>query len=518
MNYIPTNTPIRVEWTVKKGIGNVVEDFSRSEVFLFLETDRDRWAVQCEDKGQGLILAELPNNMAEGVYHVELIWYKGEDALRSIQRTKKECVFAIDENVEHKGNKCVVRIESIAFPYGYDGLNGYDLAIMRGEVEPGSISEAEWANVVKSIADEAAERKSEVARLDSKDAELAASIASEASTRAEADKALSGRITSIEDWHEEVYPSEKSAIYETIASNKASVDSEIARIDRDTDALESAISKNATDIENQKFDADKSIRALEVADMNLQKNIDIEAEARDKADRDFMASLEDEITKRGNDDKVLQQNLNAMDTRVKDLESRLESFYVPSLSVTGGKKVKKGTTQSVTINWTFAFNGAVLTPSTLTFQVGNGAVETLDPSTKSKTVSGITSDTTFTVVADGNAASTSIRFYDPVLWGVVGANFNPIGDNVKNLTDLGVYGKATQTKTITTSDDVNKFCVAAPEGVLSVRIKDVDGTDVTQSSFTLTQASISSVGYNVWTLTNAAYLNGVKYTIEVEEV
>ena len=44
----------------------------------------------------------------------------------------------------------------------------------------------------------------------------------------------------------------------------------------------------------------------------------------------------------GNDDNLIHQNLNAMDSRVKDLESRLESFYVPSLSVTGGKKVKKG--------------------------------------------------------------------------------------------------------------------------------------------------------------------------------
>lgn len=147
MNYIPTNTPIRLEWTVKKGIGNVVEDFSRSEVFLFLETDRDRWAVQCEKTSLGLITAELPNNMAEGVYHVELIWYKNGAELRSIQRTKKECVFAIDENVEHKGNKCVVRIESLASPYGYDGLNGYDLAVMRGEVKPGSITEKEWADL-----------------------------------------------------------------------------------------------------------------------------------------------------------------------------------------------------------------------------------------------------------------------------------------------------------------------------------------------------------------------------------
>jgi hypothetical protein len=141
---------------VKKGIGNVVEDFSRSEVFLFLETDRDRWAVQCEDKGQGLILAELPNNMAEGVYHVELIWYKGEDALRSIQRTKKECVFAIDKNVEHKGNKCVVRIESIASPYGYDGLSAYELAVIGGYTS--DMTQNEWSRILYGYQESEANR------------------------------------------------------------------------------------------------------------------------------------------------------------------------------------------------------------------------------------------------------------------------------------------------------------------------------------------------------------------------
>jgi hypothetical protein len=156
MNYIPTNTPIRLEWTVKKGIGNVVEDFSRSEVFLFIETDRDRWAVQCEKTSLGLITAELPNNMAEGVYHVELIWYKGEDALRSIQRTKKECVFAIDENVEHKGNKCVVRIESIASPYGYDGLSAYELAVIGGYTS--GMTQNEWSRILYGYQESEANR------------------------------------------------------------------------------------------------------------------------------------------------------------------------------------------------------------------------------------------------------------------------------------------------------------------------------------------------------------------------
>lgn len=157
MNYIPTNTPIRLEWTVKKGIGNVVEDFSRSEVFLFIETDcqrkgEDRWAVPCQAHANGLITASWSKGqLATGTYHLDLIWYKGDEKLRSIQRTKKVCAFTVDEYVDSVGSECIIKIDSVAAPYGYDGLSAYEIALIRGNILPGQITEREWANAMWKI-------------------------------------------------------------------------------------------------------------------------------------------------------------------------------------------------------------------------------------------------------------------------------------------------------------------------------------------------------------------------------
>lgn len=149
MNYIPTNTPIRVEWTVKKGIGNVVEDFSRSEVFLFLETDRDRWAAPCRADDKGLVVADWPK-LEEGVYHLDLIWYKGDAELRSIQRSRKICAFAVDANMTG-GGVITIKVETVASTYGYDGLSAYEIALIRGNILPGTISEREWAHVAGKV-------------------------------------------------------------------------------------------------------------------------------------------------------------------------------------------------------------------------------------------------------------------------------------------------------------------------------------------------------------------------------
>lgn len=144
MQYIPTNIKINLEWTVKKGIGNEAEDFGRSRVYLFLASDKDRWSVPCEAGSTGKVTAELPETLPEGVYHLELVWYKNEntiEALRAVQRTRKTCVFAIDSAISVQGSKATLRLETVASTYGYDGLSAYEIAVLRGKT---SLSEEEW--------------------------------------------------------------------------------------------------------------------------------------------------------------------------------------------------------------------------------------------------------------------------------------------------------------------------------------------------------------------------------------
>lgn len=140
MLYIPTNVKIDLEWSVKKGAGNEAEDFSRSIVSLFLFSDKNRWAVRCRADYTGVVRAELPELLPEGVYSLELIWVKNNRhfGTRCLQRTRKTCVFAVDEGVllpqgATSGEPVVLKMQTVAAPYGYDGLSAYELCVLRGK-------------------------------------------------------------------------------------------------------------------------------------------------------------------------------------------------------------------------------------------------------------------------------------------------------------------------------------------------------------------------------------------------
>jgi hypothetical protein len=158
MQYIPTNVKISLEWTVKKGIGNEAEDFSRSTVSLFLFNDENRWAVPCTADYTGLVKAELPETLEEGVYSLELVWIKNDKSInetRCVQRTRKTCVFAIGAGASMADARAVlpdippiiipllkVKMTTVAAPYGYDGLSAYEICVLRGKT---TLSEDEWA-------------------------------------------------------------------------------------------------------------------------------------------------------------------------------------------------------------------------------------------------------------------------------------------------------------------------------------------------------------------------------------
>lgn len=164
MQYIPTNTKVSLEWTVKRGIGSETEDFSRSTVSLFLYSDVNRWPVPCEAGYEGVVKAELPEGLPEGVYSLELVWVKNNgsiNATRCIQRTRKACAFAVDASAQTRAlppdggvilppivvdpempGGIKVKLTTTASSYGYDGLSAYEICVLRGKT---TLSEDEWA-------------------------------------------------------------------------------------------------------------------------------------------------------------------------------------------------------------------------------------------------------------------------------------------------------------------------------------------------------------------------------------
>jgi hypothetical protein len=177
MNYIPTNLKINIEWTVMKGVGNEAEDFSRSAVALFLFSEENRWAVPCVADYTGVVKAQLPETLAEGVYSLDLIWVKNDGSVkgsRCIQRTRKPCVFVVDAGTQppagYEGQPVTVEIRTVAAPYGYDGLSAYEIAVLRDTT---TLDEQEWskglfndvlANELKRNQDEIAEAQEDISK------------------------------------------------------------------------------------------------------------------------------------------------------------------------------------------------------------------------------------------------------------------------------------------------------------------------------------------------------------------
>lgn len=135
---------------MKKGAGNEAEDFSRATVSLFVTSDRNRWAVPCRAGFAGIVRAELPELLPEGVYSLELVWVKNDKYLgmRCLQRTRKVCVFAVSDGVAlpqgvTQGEPVLLRMSTVAAPYGYDGLSAYELCVLRGKT---LLSEEEWCD------------------------------------------------------------------------------------------------------------------------------------------------------------------------------------------------------------------------------------------------------------------------------------------------------------------------------------------------------------------------------------
>ena len=147
MVYIFKDRLIRVEWTIYKGISPVKEDFSRSNVKVFLLGNREKYLLQAK-ADKGTLYVDIPSGLEEGTYSIEAIWVKNMDHVfdtRSVCRSKKEDLFSITEFEDEATNigegVVVLKVKTSTATYGYDGLSSYELAVLRGDWNG---TEGEW--------------------------------------------------------------------------------------------------------------------------------------------------------------------------------------------------------------------------------------------------------------------------------------------------------------------------------------------------------------------------------------
>ena len=453
MLYIPTNVKIDIEWSVKKGVGNEAEDFSRSTVSLFLFSDENRWTVPCTADYTGTVRAELPETLPEGVYSLELIWVKNDRSInetRCIQRTRKTCVFVIDAAavlpasaqsralpglpdippIEAPDPIPTVKMVTVAAPYGYDGLSAYESAVLRGKT---NLSEEEWLE----------------------------------------------------------------------AASKGTVA---------LDTLES-YDKNAALSANKGRELAEGLQAQQTQYQDLSAELN---KVRDSLDGKLAALIADAPEELDTLKEVADYIAEDMAQR-EQMQSKLDILYKVSIGSFNGANYKKGTTPTHTFSWSVSVNNSAVQPLAQSIQIGsdspislatnvrNYKVTPTSDTTYKLTIDGVTKTATIKFYPPTYLGLTASSF-----------NSTPTAEAVQTVAQLTVYGPTTQSRTFSSSDTTNKLCIACPS-VLTVTIKDGFGTDVHDTSFTKSAVTIDGDNYTVYVLTDPAALNGVKYSITIKE-
>lgn len=142
--------PISIEWSVFRSRG-VLEDFRDSKLYVWLCGASDRYPIAV-DVANPLVVS-VPADLPVGDYSLVLMWSKqnyqtlirnGKMVDDALCKTRLDGIFAlvdVGESPEVANlNTVQLRCSSLTEVYGYDGLDAYQIAVIRGFVG----SESEW--------------------------------------------------------------------------------------------------------------------------------------------------------------------------------------------------------------------------------------------------------------------------------------------------------------------------------------------------------------------------------------
>lgn len=150
MDYIYKEQVLNICIDVYKGQSAIKEDFSRADlkVFLVCGVEKLRIPLSVTLDSTGTLKGSV-SNLPIGIYGIKLMWNKNHG--RSPMIAEKYQLFGIteysDEATNPTADSATIKTVLRSATYGYDGLDAYELSVLRGKT---TLSEEEWLEKINS--------------------------------------------------------------------------------------------------------------------------------------------------------------------------------------------------------------------------------------------------------------------------------------------------------------------------------------------------------------------------------
>lgn len=150
MDYIYKEQTLNISIDVFKGQSAVKEDLNRADlkVFLVRGVEKIRIPLNINIDSQGTLKGSI-SHLPEGVYGIKAVWFKNGG--RSPMYAERYQMFGITEYSNEATNPdsdtVLMMIRLHTATYGYDGLDAYELSVLRGKT---NLSEDKWLDMINN--------------------------------------------------------------------------------------------------------------------------------------------------------------------------------------------------------------------------------------------------------------------------------------------------------------------------------------------------------------------------------
>lgn len=150
MDYIYKEQALNISIDVFKGQSAVKEDFSRADlkVFLVRGVEKVRIPLNINIDSQGTLKGSI-SHLPEGVYGIKAVWFKnGGRSPMYAERYQMFCVTEYSNEATNPDSDTVLMMIRLhTATYGYDGLDAYELSVLRGKT---NLSEDAWLDMINN--------------------------------------------------------------------------------------------------------------------------------------------------------------------------------------------------------------------------------------------------------------------------------------------------------------------------------------------------------------------------------